>query len=200
MRCKSLLIAFVLIASSLPVWAQRGAKQNTYKSPRGYSIVIPTGWKQTRKRVELTGELKKRAEEAGIDPENMPREERFHAEKIDGEFQDNMGIQVERPGVLTDEAVKELHSYLVPNYQRMFNDFKLMKFERRTFGSNDAIHIVGSYRLQGFDVVMDQAMIMSSKGSLIITCSMGRARQLDVRKSCEESFATARFHEPATQR
>ena len=195
---KRFLVSSLVFIGALTLLAPAAAqkpKAKTYKSAKGYAIRIPAGWVKVSGDAEIPAALRKRAEETGIQLDNGDDEERFvTGTPKDGEFLDNIGIQVQEPVVLNDEAVEELKKVLVPAYKKIFGDFKLVKFERQQFGIHDGIRIVGAYRLQGFEVVMEQGVIMTPKASVIVTCSMGRARQLEVRRACQDSFNSVSFN------
>ena len=184
-------ITWACVAGFLVAAPAAVAKKNApYVSKLGYSIELPAGWSSVASPV-VPEDIKRRAAADGVTLNS--KEERFAGKAKTGEFLDNMGVQVEQPMKMTDNTLKELRKVLLPNYQRLFRDFKLRKMVRRTFGPHDAVHIVATYKMQGFNVVMNQGLILTDRGSLIITCTMDRQRMTDIQAACEQAFASVRF-------
>ena len=186
------LIVCVLCADGLEAVGQE-AVPTTYASSRGYSIQPPLGWRAVSAQSKLPADLSERMADTGILLAKATRTDHFVSKPVEGEFLDNMGVQVRQPMTMSDNTLKDLKKMLVPNYVKIFGNFRLSKFVRRKFGAHDTIQIRGEYTLHGYTVVMDQAVIMTEKGSLIITCSMSKKRQRRVGPACEKAYASVEF-------
>lgn len=199
LRRTTILVATLVGLVSLiatPVFAQdEGDAAEPFKSPRGYTIVPPSGWEV------VSGEL----DEAEL--QKLPKNIRDHYDPKttdamfmdlvtdkESEFKDNLNIVVLDEAVpINDDLVGELKQILTDQYKSLFEEFELKSFEKTTFGNNEAVRIEATYKLLGYDLVLYQALMAGPDKALVITCTMDQSRKEERMKTCTESFKSVAF-------
>jgi len=142
---------------------------NRFRSPNGYSIILPRGW--TAKK---------------------PGKERWYRPGAAG-FKDNIATLKSGRMVMSAANVRKFRGALMNTYRKRFPDFQMAYYGKRMFGSNEAIYLIGSLTMSGYRVGLVQAMIASFDKTVIVTCIMQESRYVSIAQTCERSFATVRF-------
>ncbi len=143
---------------------------NRYRSPNGYSVVLPRGWKaRTRGK------------------------ERFYRPNATG-FKDSFALTKSGPMVMSAANVRRFRQSLINSYRGRFPDFQMAYYGKRMFGSNEAIYLIGTLTMNNYPVAVVQAMVAGPNRTVIATCVMQKSRYVAIAQTCERSFGTIKFN------
>jgi hypothetical protein len=167
-----------------------------FKSPKGYAINPPEGWTvvsayMTKEQLaELPEKVRAQFRPEKIDVLFMDQS----VQKVGSAFGDNLNIVVIADKLpLDDKTLAELKAVLVGQYTQLFDSFELTDYGLAKIGGTSMLRIQGKYRLNDHDLHLHQVFIPGPKNSLVVTCTMDRARTTERVPLCEAAAATIKF-------
>lgn len=167
------IVVALLFAGAAPASGQVNVTNNKFKnvytSAKGFSISLPQGWQARDAKIE------------------------FYAPATKDGFDDQLKLTMVPSITLTSAVVRELKGQLLSEYKSMYMGFRFTRFKKRIFGKFPGVHVVGKYTQRGAAAVINQALITTPKGTIIVTCTMKASRAVKHGALCERSFATVRL-------
>lgn len=200
-RTLAVVVAGLVVLGGVSMASAQDGEPVTHKGS-GYSLTAPAGWEV------VSGELEEA--EVGKLPEKI--KEHYNSKSTDvmfmdlatggegaeNEFKDNLNVVVlDEPVPITDELVAELQGTLNDQYGKLFENFKLEKFEKSKVGAHDVLKIHASYELLSFKLYLFQMLVSGPAAApdkaLVVTCTVAQSRKDEREGVCDNAFASLAF-------
>ena len=167
-----------------------------FTSPKAYTITPPAGWTSVsaymteEQLAQLPEKVRAQFRPEQVDVLFMDQAE----QKLGSSFGDNVNVVVIAEVVpLDDKTVSELKIMLTAEYSKVFDAFKMTDFTVIKLGAKPALRVQGTYQLNGVDLHLNQTFIPGKTNSLVVTCTMDRARAKDRTPLCDGAAASVTF-------
>ena len=194
--CMSMFLAVPALAQSEGGEAGGGSDPQVFQAEM-FKIVPPSGW------LHVSGLL------SDTELQKVPENVREHYTKTMSDvifldlrspdsdtqnFKNSLNIvTVPEEISLTKELVKELTTVLEQQYASMFTDFTLDSSGVERVGEREVLMFKGHYTVREFSVNMEQVLVPSKSGSLVLTCTADSQKGGEAMEACRKSVASVTF-------
>jgi TPR repeat protein len=138
---------------------------NVY-SRDGFSVQLPPGWT-------------KEVGEQGLESFMAPDQDK-------DDYRDSINFVTTEPVEMTTAIVDELKGPLEGTYAETFESYETVKYARVEVGAYDGVQLIGTFRLDGADLVVSQWVLMGKERGVVITCSFAARRAAAQLQVCEK--------------